>query len=380
MEFQVGVQHVVAKLLYRLKRLLFSNTKDLPKSDIPDDRSVTGMIGSFFLWIQSHAINGLRATASFPRISSSISLLSIYMDMEDFRIRAAGNELPESYRLSSNSRVRDSLLSTIFNSRSRLGAFELLSRGSLLLNNDQELTSVALERIYSPRPRIAEGGSLVLRAIFRRFWVRLDAPAKFLGMDSVGPTEVILEMISILDTRVKNALLHPCQILKEPIHGVLMALRNLLQEVDYLKEGDCWLDIHTRIIETVEKAFETSMCVVTSESPEGYVHGNVTDSQLILNQAFHTIKEGSQLLSTIISRAPLPLSLDSATHISFSQISKSSELIRDLLFRSRHSGTFGAMYDIFSGICKVLCESKSDFLIQIPEKWLKVINSNADHL
>jgi hypothetical protein len=187
----------------------------------------------------------------------------------------------------------------------------------------------------------------------------------------------ILKLVSILENRVSRALVNSRLLLDEcTLHGLLQAVRNMLLELNYNDEEishNFWLDFHSRIIAAVKLAFDIALSIIASSNfGDDSVCLNESFSQLVLNQAFHTIKNGAQLLCTIIQKSPLPESRASASHLSFDLISQSTKLIRDLLFDSRQSGAFNAIYEMYTAICKVLSESRRDFLSEMPKIWLEV--------
>lgn len=197
-----------------------------------------------------------------------------------------------------------------------------------------------------------------------------------------GSQHFISSLLSILEDRARKAVIDSSLLLTEStIHGVLLALRQILTEVDHESKefkNEFWLDIHESIIAAVEVSFGTSVAVVTSSSPEGYLPQSdieISDishdsySQLVLNQAFHTIKEGSSLLCTIIKNSTMP---ETRGSLSFKQMLRASGLIRDLLFQSRHRGTFSAIYEIYEEICKILSGAERGFVNEIPGLWLEV--------
>lgn len=159
----------------------------------------------------------------------------------------------------------------------------------------------------------------------------------------------ILEfLLGLLESRIDKLLGEPGLLVEKEfsIHGIIHALKSILLEpCNKNANSRWWCEFHEKVIACAGKALESSVDIVSSASPEGCVssitekweNGQNSFSQLVLNQAFHTVKETSGLLSGIIKTSELPKSEGKASVLTYAQIIGASTMIRDMLFKSRVS-------------------------------------------
>jgi hypothetical protein len=146
---------IVATLLMRLKRLLYSHSRDLQKGkgNLSEHAIEIEMIESFLIWIQTHAVSGIYKTASYTRITYSVGVLKEYSLMEDYTFSSENTEISRKLILESNPRVVDTLLFAL-NIHGGAGAFELLSKfDSPLLGFEdtgkvRSMIDAALEKVW----------------------------------------------------------------------------------------------------------------------------------------------------------------------------------------------------------------------------------------
>lgn len=177
--------------------------------------------------------------------------------------------------------------------------------------------------------------------------------------------QFVQNLLNILKEYVTSAELDLIGTVEKPVSGVFAALSSVLVKYDF-KECEETYQIVENCIELISANWKTVQDVLCYDSPDGnlpvsYLDCGVSD-QLITSYAFRSIKESSDLLSTLMSRAPL----------SKDQLAECGKLLMFQLSNIRHSGAFQSVFPCFVSCC-ARCNR------DIPEElevWLKeTINS-----
>ncbi|ORY85863.1 hypothetical protein LY90DRAFT_158101 [Neocallimastix californiae] len=122
-------------------------------------------------------------------------------------------------------------------------------------------------------------------------------------------------------------------------------------------------DIGVAIDEIVNEFDESEDADATSKGK----NFNVT-----LNCCWRVIKSTSQVLSTLLTKAPIQKNDDDKDYIlSYDQLIEGSNLYRNYLSTIRHYGAIIAIYPGYIQLCKKLLNSSQEVFSSLPQKWLE---------
>ncbi|KAJ3299007.1 hypothetical protein HK104_010089 [Borealophlyctis nickersoniae] len=373
----------------------------------------------FLQWLCDEAVTAVFPGSSFQRANSNLQLMSTILDSEEYEID--GNtkvdlaDMP-GYPTLVTERTVQVLLGIMFNDTyvpNRQKAFELLMRfpvplpGFLDKKDVRMLLMQGIARVGSIKSMESEAGCVIVRLVFAKYVNSLGMFLDPLGEADIdgqrSPTAFFigrfLEMIKRnVDVASKN--LYLCAT-EYPMHGLFGALKAILSEVTYdspafTENRKEWQETGNTVIALVNTACQAVLEVCSDASPEGNLPASFADmqqnmedliadagdfiavpgekgfeAQLILYQCFHTIKEATGVLETLICSPPLPASKDDTSSIvRFDQIVAAGTLLKVLLGSIRHRGAFSAVHVCFSHVCTTLLSSGKDFLADLPRGWL----------
>lgn len=170
------------------------------------------------------------------------------------------------------------------------------------------------------------------------------------------------------------------------IHGVISGLRHIFERKDIYDLIPCtdeayhlaWRGLHHKLISVCYTIWDIVGPALCAVAPEGYMPdtcdeedktedfdfgGDDVSTQMVMSFSWRAIKESSELLSTLILRAPYPDILNST------DISYSGEILNAQLASIRHPGAFAAVFPCFLQVCKK-CFCSDPRIREIPRQWL----------
>lgn len=174
------------------------------------------------------------------------------------------------------------------------------------------------------------------------------------------------------------------------IHGVISGLKHIFERKDIYNDISCateadllaWRGLHHKLISVCYTIWDLVGPALCAAAPEGHVPdacgeedgrartedlgfgGEDVSTQMVMSFSWRAIKESSELLSTLMLRAPYPDIL-TPTDISYG-----GEILITQLANVRHPGAFAAVFPCLLQVCKK-CFSYSDPGIQdVPRRWL----------
>jgi hypothetical protein len=213
---------------------------------------------------------------------------------------------------------------------------------------------------------------------------------------------------------------------KYPMFGLLALLNCIFTDINYKKieSGDLneFRELHKEVIDILYKASNVVLKVLQNAAPEGNVpeggedndddmvqedldasafdaaeEGSEIDTdnahlevgpkyQVILSCCWRVIKSASQLLSTIISHAPIEnyntggsgnknAKSEKAGEelpyiLTYEQILTGSQYFRSLLESVRHHGAFVSVYPGYTALCELMLRSPQPQYSTLPKTWL----------
>ncbi|KAJ3029238.1 hypothetical protein HDV00_009693 [Rhizophlyctis rosea] len=373
----------------------------------------------FLQWLCDLSVTSIFPGSSFQRGNSNLQLMHTILDSEQYAIdgntRVDIADLP-GYPTIVSERSVQVLLGILSNDSyvpNRQQAFELLMRfpGGLpgLGEGDvRGLLADGVRRATSIRSLDSEIGSTIVRLAFAKYVVNgsmlldptpgtsaeqsTEKPAAFFTKNLLNLTK------KHVDIGKKN--LYLCAT-EYPMHGLFGTLQAVLSEVKFdslsvSEDVETWRDLVDLSFDLVKAACDSVLGVCADASPEGNLPASFADmqnnmesliadagddvvvpgeksneAQLILYQCFHTIKEATGVLRTIICSAPLPVTKDDErVMVRYERIVEAGNLLRVLLGSIRHRGAFAAVHVCFADVCTTLLSSGRDFLADLPRLWL----------
>ena len=174
------------------------------------------------------------------------------------------------------------------------------------------------------------------------------------------------------------------------IHGIISGLRHIFERKDIYNGISCaaeadiliWRGFHHKLISVCYTIWDLIGPALCAAAPEGHMPdvgdegdgggetedpdfaGEDVSTQTVMSFSWRAIKGSSELLSTLILRAPYPDILSS------SDISYGGEILITQLANIRHPGAFASVFPCLLQVCKK-CFCCSDPGIQnIPRLWL----------
>ncbi|KAI9004599.1 putative death-receptor fusion protein-domain-containing protein [Gaertneriomyces semiglobifer] len=421
-EFRQRVQSYLGKLLRRIRRAMYANWRDwcarrdyLQQAgvDYTEDEKMAAFWSSlsfkreFIKWLCDFTAVSLFPGCSFQRATCNLSLMETIVESEESvgdidNARVSLAEIP-NYPTLYNPLTLRTLLAILFNDTyapNREKALELLKKFPTV----EGMSVEEAQRVLKTAFEWWVAGSNVQLAVDDS-----DAPHQ-----PAADHDVVLEFVANIVEKLRGNIVVAEENLYRsavghPLHGWFRALHCILGEISFsspLVQGNCssWQGLVLDIFSLIQRASQTVLAVCTDESPEGNLPASFADmqtnmeemvlsadgddasadlgseAQLILYNCFHTIKESTAVLQTIICRAPLPCAKDDGgTIITYDQLVDVGDLLRRLLASIRHRGAFSAVHVCFESLCAVLLQSGRPFLVDLPQTWLGTFLHQIQH-
>jgi hypothetical protein len=380
---------------------------------------------SFLFWLCDHVGQSLYPGASYQRVATALRILSITIKIfgvtELPPIEGFTDQQPDfPFKMPiANPRLSKLLIDVFMNPYdfNRVQAFEILCQfpGSLpgieSKNDVQDLLWWGLNNVVSTRAGESDSGAMVFRLIFTKYVVGLGfdlSPEQnvVLGNNKRGDTAAVVFTERLLDLLEKQVNVAKSNILlaaqQHPMHGTLLALQYVFQELDYNSANVknnfvAWRKTHARAIQLIHVTCDTVMPVLSDQAPEGNVPTDFREDgeedeeevyeeeaaeggpkhQVILSCCWRAVKEASSLLEVIVSKAPASPQESEVTILTHDDLVKGGSLFRHLLTNIRHRGAFSAVYPAYVSLNTRLLTSRDATISQIPAQWLQ---ENLDSL
>lgn len=176
----------------------------------------------------------------------------------------------------------------------------------------------------------------------------------------------INNLIELLKNKLSNSKHNYMKHLNDPIGGYFMSLSMILKEAEFTpEENDAIIRQCLSLVFDNWEAVKTIVCYDSSEEhrPAIFIDCNIED-QVIITNAFRSIKESSALLNTILSRYAL----------SEEQLTVLGDLLIHQLFSIRHSGAFQSVLPSFQTCCIRCCQEYPSQL----KTWLEGILASLE--
>ncbi|KAL1925231.1 uncharacterized protein VTP21DRAFT_114 [Calcarisporiella thermophila] len=384
-----------------------------------------------FLNFLVHACSAsLQPGASFQRVSTALRILGLIVRIFGVEGGASASlepneqsakvpwvsSLPPNLRTPLiHPRLTQLLLSELLHSfaENRLQAFDLLIAlpnplpGVETEAQAQNVILWGLERMKSTRAGESNSGATIFRLIFRKYIVGLGyelevEPGVSGHRDSYGvpAADFTSKLLDMLEKQTKIAsenLLFAAQ--SYPLHGTLLALQYLVQELDYSDDLikthlSIWQSLHARALSLVHSTCSIVLDVLSNPSPEGNMPASfqemeenideliavsletpeiISDAeagpkqQVILSFCWRAVKEASALLGTIVARAPIASeSGNNDGFVGYDDMVNACQLFRVMLTSIRHRGAFSAVYPGYVELCTRLRASSHPKFSDLP--------------
>ncbi|KAI7907871.1 putative death-receptor fusion protein-domain-containing protein [Cokeromyces recurvatus] len=388
---------------------------------------------SFLHWICDHIAESLYPGASYQRVATTLRILSIVIKIfgvtELPSIEGFTDEQPDfPFKVPiATPRLSKLLVDVLMNPYdfNRVQAFDILCQfpsplpGIETKSDVQDLLWWGLNNVISTRAGESDSGAMIFRLIFTKYVIRLGfdlspeqhaTPVTNNTKAMVNTTAAIVfteRLLDLLEKQVniaKSNLLLAAQ--QHPMHGTLLALQYVFQELDYnssstIKYLPAWRKTHARTISLIHITCNTVMPVLSDASPEGNVPTDYRENeaededededaidmsddsttgpkhQVILSCCWRAVKEASSLLQAIISKAPVSPTTEDDTILTYKDLVESGTLFRQLLTSIRHRGAFSAVYPAYVSLNTRLLTSCDPAIAQLPSQWLQ---ENLDSL
>lgn len=165
----------------------------------------------------------------------------------------------------------------------------------------------------------------------------------FLFYTSKDKVSFVNNLIMLLQDKLTNSKHDYIKHFNEPIGGYLMQLSMILEEAKFTpEESNSIIEQSISLIFDNWEAVKTIICYDSSEEnrPDILIDCSIED-QVIITNAFRSIKESSGLLNTILHSYPL----------SREQLTLIGDLLIHQLFSIRHSGAFQSVLPSFQTCC-----------------------------
>lgn len=446
-EFRQQMCAHISKILTRLRGNLYSqyrNYKSLlvyaeKNQDIKRDNALLEAQGilvaideakSFLFWLCDHVAQSLYPGASYQRVATALRILNITVRIFGVTglppIEGFTDQQPDfPFKMPiSNPRLSKLLIDVFMNPYdfNRVQAFEILCQfpsplpGIESKSDVQDLLWWGLNNVVSTRAGESDSGAMVFRLIFTKYVAGLGFdlnPEQTVSNNkkesdgqnddaAVAFTERLLDLLEKQVNVAKSNILVAAQ--QHPMHGTLLALQYVFQELDYISVNvknnfAAWRKTHARAIQLIHVTCDTVMPVLSDQAPEGNVPTDYREDveeddedeeleedvdnlsgpkhQVILSCCWRAVKEASSLLQVIVSKAPASPQESKVTILTHDDLVKSGSLFRHLLTNIRHRGAFSAVYPAYVSLNTRLLTSRDATISQIPAQWLQ---ENLDSL
>eukprot|EP01114_Cavostelium_apophysatum_P016494 TRINITY_DN4702_c0_g1_i4.p1 TRINITY_DN4702_c0_g1~~TRINITY_DN4702_c0_g1_i4.p1 ORF type:complete len:1820 (-),score=442.98 TRINITY_DN4702_c0_g1_i4:21-5480(-) len=270
----------------------------------------------------------------------------------------------------------------------------------------------AVKLLYSPRSRECESGAFICLLALNKYAAELNWSFKGLHRlhyeeslrevvvqktketQDTNVVDFFNEILLITKDHVSFAATNLIQAAKDrPMHGPLLALRNLVASVDFSVESrkakSRWQEFFTDLLQVVHKVVDITFKVVADVAPEGYTTSGSWDSsstsdyssptgQMIAVASWNSIKEVSQLLGAISKHVPFPTHQDDREALlSVQQIQSIGQLFVKILLSTRHVGAIEKSHTAYQVLCEQLMQCKVPALHKLPAVWVDNLFASA---
>ncbi|KAL7751641.1 hypothetical protein RI367_003107 [Sorochytrium milnesiophthora] len=421
--------HRVKNSLYALHReslqtarLLEHRRSDIPANElaafeasVASNKIAVERSAQFLSWLVSFCVASMFNGASYARLMSALSILkhmaatigvdAVPMPAGFHAKHCAVPEFPlDTSKLLRNDQVVGALLEQTGNAYEgvRLAALDLL----LVISHPlpgvdvQALLSRSMRLLNSSRPSDSHSGALLMQLVVQCFVLKGAMQVTVPGATCQQPTPLLSfvgSLVSLLDAQREAArqdLVAAAQ--KSPSHGTLAALAHILGAVnfsgsEFTAHVHVWQQLALRILGVIRELYTAVADVLCDQAPEGNVphdyremeeaidalmgdealDDRATTSQQILSFAWRTVKESSNLVGVLTTRAPLPTSFgDTTSLLSFQNVEACGDFLRNQMASVRHRGAFSSIYPAFVGLSSALLSSSRPALAALPKRWL----------
>lgn len=176
----------------------------------------------------------------------------------------------------------------------------------------------------------------------------------------------------------------PQSIAVRPMYGLILCTRYICRRIDF---NDKSINVEQlreslkRIIEMCQRFTALVSSIVNNAAPEGHIpndeslvsdEGNITP-QMILVNAWRTVKEVSLLFGEIALRTPILTSNSSSGLITGDQLLNIGVHLQQLLMETKHRGAFEQTYVGFTNVCLRMWRSNDAKLHSFPMKIVQEI-------
>ncbi|KAI8870537.1 hypothetical protein GQ42DRAFT_15070 [Ramicandelaber brevisporus] len=292
----------------------------------------------------------------------------------------------------------------------------------------QQLATDAMDAIGNKREGESIGAATMLRLVFTKFVVELGWPIRLLPTShssSVDATNedvdissaalvFMSDMLQLVQSRIEVARISLADAAQNaPIHGLIHALRSLIESVNFgspavqQRAGE-WRKILIKVRQLVADVLGVTMTVLSDQSPEGnlpdsvqqqqqqqqYTNDDIEESTTGYNLAgegsgrlvhqdvgtycWRAIKEATALLCTSVTHPPLrraKADKDQVYFIETVDVIAAGDTLRSALLSLRHRGAFAAVHPMFAEICRFMMsqprEQYGNELATVPAQWLE---------
>ncbi|KAK9727349.1 hypothetical protein K7432_001927 [Basidiobolus ranarum] len=381
-------------------------------------------IKSFLTWLCDLSMASLYPGSSYQRVFSSLKLFELlikHFGIDDTPlpngfVREHCNAPSFPFRLplatERNSKI---LVETLMNpfeanretARNILFSFPSPLPGIETLEDAQKLLWWGFEAMISNRANESESGATVFRLLFSKYVEKLGfclevemkestENQSFTGVPSVDFATKLLNLLEAQLDSARNNLLFAAQ--NHPMHGPLMALAYIFQDLNYSSDGikkniELWRQLHLRTFNLVHLVCSTVLDVLSNPSPEGNmpasfqeIEGAIDDviqhtdqddvesigpkHQVILSYCWRAVKEASTLLGVLLSRVPVNDGSKIPAIMEYDHLVEGGNLLRNLLTSIRHRGAFSAVYPAYISVCSRLLTASNSEHSAVPKAWL----------
>lgn len=253
----------------------------------------------------------------------------------------------------------------------------------LVVDNSQRL-------LRSVRGRDGDGGARTLQFLFERFILTENVLASGLVASTLlpGSSLAVRFIESILCSVDDDVYLARSNMLRaaqdHAIHGRLIAIRYMIEAVNYDRLGANdssvgWAALHSHILQTSDLIWNVVQEVLCDDSPEGSLPVSVREqqssslrgpeTQVVLSFCWRALREISNLLRTVVIRAPYT---ETSKLLKEQDFDDAGRLFQTWLTDVRHRGAFSAVFPNFVDIAKRLLKMQAETnLSQLPRIWLQ---------
>ncbi|BFZ60392.1 hypothetical protein YB2330_001428 [Saitoella coloradoensis] len=404
-DFRHIVYGNMRSLLVRLRASAHGLARESKKAKDADKRAeaeaTLNNTKGFCEWLVQFVKEELRPGSSYQRVTMSLRILAamaksgLAADVESTLIEPSELKFPFQLPIFDETMTRlliDRLQSAFDDARQ--GAIELLYMAPTPLagltteEGVAKLLQKAVGLLGSTRAGEADGGARVVQVIYHIYVSKgwnlslADASEKSYEDNNAAFVADLLNVIEGYAEAAHEDLLSAAQ--TKPLHGLLTALRYVLEELDYATPKVAqhkaeWLALHQRAFAVCQDIWAAVQGVLTQDAPEGNITSDVDyeptteigpTTQVISSFSWRAIKEAGALLGLLLTKTPYSVA-EGESWLSIDDFSVGGELFQTWLTDIRHRGAFAAVHPHFVAVCARLFASNDEQLSKLPAAWLE---------